>query len=136
MVFFKMEDILWAITQESRVLQELRKDIRGIWDDEAARELNSQYLNPHESEDSQMLDGLNQQQDALNLSKEKLESAETSLCQAEEISVDIVDVLESTEKEINNAYSYHDTYIQYHSEAKSIFPAVYKLINQANNACG
>ena len=71
-----MEDLLWSMTQESRVLQELRKDIQGIWEDESARELTSRYLDPHESEDQQMLAGLNQQKDTLDKSQDKLVSAE------------------------------------------------------------
>jgi hypothetical protein len=130
-----MEDLLWSMTQESRVLQELRKDIRGIWDDEAARELTSRYLDPHETEDQQMLAGLNQQKDALEQSKVKLESAETHARLAEEHAVVVADRLESAEQEEKSAHSYYDTFARYNSEARSTFPAVQALIDQANSAC-
>jgi septal ring factor EnvC (AmiA/AmiB activator) len=131
-----MEDLLWSMTQESRVLQDLRGEIRGIWDDEAARELTSRYLDPHESEDQQMLAGLNQQKDSLDKSQANLESAETYARQAEEHAEVVTERLKSTEQEVSSAYSYHDMFAHYNSEARSTFPAVLRLINQANSACG
>jgi len=131
-----MEDLLWSMTQESRVLQELRKDIRGIWNDDAAREINSRYLDPHETDDQQMLLGLNQQKETLDQSKSNLESTETYAHQVEDYAAMVVDNLNSTEQEVNTAYSYYDMYAHYHSEARSRFPIIHELINQANSACG
>jgi hypothetical protein len=131
-----MEDLLWSMAQESRVLQELRKGIRGIWDDEAARELTSRYLDPHESEDQQMLAGLNQQKNALDQSQAKLESAQNYSRQAEEHAEVVAERLKSTEQEMKTAYGYYDTFAHYNSEARATFPAVQRLINQANGACG
>ncbi len=131
-----MEELLWSMTQESRVLQELRKDIRGIWNDEAARELTNRYLDPHESEDQQMLATLHQQQDALAQSKHQLVSAENYARQAEEHAAVVADRLKSIEQEVTSAYSHHDMYAHYNSEALSKFPIVQNLISQADNACG
>jgi hypothetical protein len=131
-----MEDLLWSMTQESRVLQELRKDIGGIWQDEAARELTRRYLDPHESEDQQMLAGLNQQKDALDQSQAKLVSAENYGRQAEEYAALVAEDLKATEQELQSAYGNYDTFAQYNSEARSRFPRVQQLISQANNACG
>jgi hypothetical protein len=130
-----MEDLLWSMTQESRVLQELRKDIQGIWEDESARELTSRYLDPHESEDQQMLAGLNQQKDTLDKSQDKLVSAENHGRQAEEYAALVAEGLKSTEQELHSAYDNYDIYAQYNSEARSKFPAIKKLISQANSAC-
>ena len=41
-----MEDIVWKMQQRSRTLQDYRKDIRGLWQDEAAKTLNRRYLDP------------------------------------------------------------------------------------------
>lgn len=60
-----MEELLWSATQQSRTLQELRKNIQGVWQDEAARELAHRYLDPHESEDQRMLGLLNQEKETL-----------------------------------------------------------------------
>jgi hypothetical protein len=130
-----MEDLLWTMTQESRVLQELRKDIRGVWQDEAARELTSRYLDPHENEDQQMMVGLNQQKDALDQAQAKLISAENYARQAEEYAALVAEGLKSTEQELKSAYSNYDAYAHYNSEARSKFPTIQKLISQANSAC-
>lgn len=123
------------MTQESRVLQDLRKDIGGIWQDEASRELTSRYLDPHESEDEQMLAGLNQQKDSLDKSQAKIVSAENYGRQAEEHATLVADGLKSTEQDLQSTYGNYDTYAQYNSEAHSKFPAIKKLISQANSAC-
>jgi len=130
-----MEDLLWAMTQKSQVLRELRKDIRGVWQDEAARELTSRYLDPHESEDQQLLAGLNQQKDTLDQAQAKLVSAENYARRAEEYAALVAEGLKSTEQELQSVYSNYDTYAHYNSEARSKFPAIQKLISQANSAC-
>lgn len=130
-----MEELLWSTIQESRVLQELRKDIRGVWDDEAARDLTHRYLDPHQNEDQQMLAGLNQQKDALDQSQIKLESAETYARQAEEYAFSVAEELKSTEQETHTAYGNYDTYAHYNSEARSKFPDIQNLISQANKSC-
>lgn len=130
-----MEDSIWSMTQESRVLQELRKDIRGVWQDEAARELTSRYLDPHESEDQQMLAGLNQQKMNLDQSHIKLKAAEDLARQAEEYATLVSEGLKDTEQEFHAAYSNYDMYAKYNSEARSKFPDINRLISQADNAC-
>ncbi len=130
-----MEDMLWSMTQESRTLQDLRKDIRGIWQDEAARELNSRYLDPHETEDQQVLAGLNRQKDALDHAMAKLASAENAVRQTEEYGTSVAEGLKSTEQESQSAYENYNTNARYNSEARSKFPEVKRLIDQANCAC-
>ena len=50
-----MEEIIWFIQQCSRELQNFRSDIRSSWEDEASKELNSRYLNPHEDDNQEMI---------------------------------------------------------------------------------
>ena len=130
-----MDDILWSMTQQSRVLQELRKEIRGVWDDDAARELTSRYLDPHEGEDQQMLTGLNQQSEAITQSEAKLLSAEGHARQAEDHAAVVAESLKAAGQDVDSAYGNYDIYAQYNSEARSKFPIIRNLINQANNVC-
>lgn len=130
-----MEDLLWSLTQESRTLQELRQDIKGVWQDEAARELTSRYLDPHENEDQQMLVELKRQKDSLDQSRLNLVSAEGHARQAEENAALVAEGLKSTQEELRSAYANYDTYAQYNAESRSKFPLIQKLINQANSAC-
>jgi len=131
-----MEELLWSTTQQSRALQELRKDIQGVWQDEAARELTHRYLDPHESEDQRMLVDLNQQKDTLEQASAKLTLAEKYGQQAEELALQVNEGLQSTEQELKSAYGNYDTHIHYNAEARSKLPAIQNLINQANSACG
>lgn len=131
-----MEELLWSTAQQSRALQELRKDIQGVWQDEAARELTHRYLDPHESEDQRMLVGLNQQKETLEQASAKLTSAETYGQQAEDLSLQVNEGLQATEQELKSAYGNYDTHIHYNSEARSKLPTIQNLINQANSACG
>jgi hypothetical protein len=129
-----MEDLLWSMEQESRTLQELRKDIGGIWQDEASRELTSRYLDPHETEDQTMLAGLDHQKEALDNSEARLASAATHGRHAEEYSVLVMDGLKSTEQELQNSYGSYDQYVHYNSDARGKIPEIYALISQANTA--
>lgn len=130
-----MEDLLWSLTQESRTLQELRQDIKGVWQDEAARELTSRYLDPHENEDQRMLVALKHQEDSLEQSRLNLVSAERHGRQAEEKAALVTEGLESTQEELRSAYANYDAFAQCNAESRSKFPLIQKLIIQANSAC-
>ena len=130
-----MDDLLWSMTQQSRTLQELRKDIQGVWQDEAARELTYRYLDPHESEDQRMLASLNQHMETLEQASTRLASAEKYGQQAEGLALQVDEGLKSTEQELQSAYGNYDTYIHYNSESRSKLPTIQNLINQANSAC-
>lgn len=131
-----MDELLWSMTQQSRSLLDLRKNIQGIWQDEADRELTRRYLDPHESEDQRMLAGLNQQKETLEQASAKLASAEKYGQQAEDLALQVNEGLLATEQELKSAYGNYDTHIHYNSEARSKLPTIQNLINQANSACG
>jgi hypothetical protein len=131
-----MEDLLWLMSQQSRVLQELRKDCQVKWDDEAAREINNRYLDPHATEDEQMILALNQQETALDNLQVHLVSMETFSQQVEENAELFAEQLTTIERDINSSFKFNDTFAHYNSEAKSVFPNVQRLIDQANTICG
>lgn len=131
-----MEESIWSLSQQSRALQELRKDKRGIWNDQAARDINSRYLDPHEIDSQQMLAALEQQKNALDQADSKLDAAQTYARQADECATVVMDKLKFVEQDITNAFSIYDLYVKYDSDARSKFPRVYELISRANSACG
>ncbi|HKQ09099.1 MAG TPA: hypothetical protein VJ464_28510 [Blastocatellia bacterium] len=131
-----MEEALWSLAQQSRVLQDLRKDNRSVWNDEAAREINSRYLDPHEIDSQQMLAALGQQQNSLDLIDAKLKEAQADAQQADAYARVVIDKLKFVEQDITNAFSHYDLFVKYNSDARSKFPRVYELIHHANNACG
>jgi hypothetical protein len=131
-----MEEAIWSLSQQSRVLQDLRKDKRGVWNDEAAREINSRYLNPHEIDSQQMLAALEQQKRALDQTDARLGAAQADAQQADAYAMVVIDKLKFVEQDITNAFSLYDLFVQYNSDARSKLPRVYELIHYANNACG
>jgi len=130
-----MEDEIWYMKQQSRVLQEFRREIQGFWDDEAAREMNVRYLNPHEDDDTQMTTGLDGQQNALQEAQVKLTSASEHALRAEKLSVEVLEQLELAEQDVSIAYQFYEQYRDYHSHARSFLPEIEKLIAEANSVC-
>jgi len=130
-----MEEVLWSLSQQSRGLQNVRKDIGHVWDDEASREINSRYLNPHEQDDGRMQTAMNEQRELLNQAGRKLESTKELARQIEECAAMVAEKLRFAEHDMDNAYSNYDLYVQYNAEARSKFPLVQELISHANAAC-
>lgn len=131
-----LEEALWSLSQQSRALQNLRRDISHVWNDEAAREINSRYLNQHETDVSHLQTALNEQRELLQQAGQKLESTKEIAQQLEECAAVVTEKLLFAEQDMENAYSNYDLYIQYNSDARSKFPLVQELISHANAACG
>ncbi len=130
-----MEETLWLMKQHSRQLQDYRKDIRGTWDDEAAKELNSHYLNPHEEDNQDMLKSLQQQQQKLEKAATELIKANEQALEADRRSRQVQHFLELTRQDVNLAYQYYERSREYHAATQAEFPIIERLIKQANLAC-
>jgi hypothetical protein len=130
-----LEEALWSINQQSRVLQDLRRDIRVVWEDEAARELNGRYLNPHENDDLSMRAQMKEQVELVQQAHNQVRQAEEFGQQAEDFSKTVCERTQFARQDLDSAYSNYDLYVQYNSDARSKFPVIQRLINQANNAC-
>jgi hypothetical protein len=131
-----LEETLWLMSQQSRVLQDLRKDVGHVWDDEAAREINSRFLNLHEEDDVRMRSEMNEQRQLLERAGRELESAKEFAQQADECAAAVAEKLQFTEQDMDSAYSNFDLYVHYNAEANSKFPVVQELIRRANASCG
>lgn len=129
------EEALWSLSQQSRALQDLRRDIGLLWRDEAAREINSRYLNLHESDDSHLQTALNGQRELLQQAGEKLKATKVFAQQLEECAAVVAEKLLFAEQDMENAHSNYDLYIRYNSDARAKFPLVQELIDHANAAC-
>jgi hypothetical protein len=130
-----MEETLWSMSQRSRMLQELRNDIRRVWDDEAAHQINSRYLNPHEADNVRMTAGLNEQSELLKTAEQHLEFAKSLEWQIDECAAMVTEKLRFAEQDLDGSYSNYDRYVHYNAEACSRFPLVQQLIDRANLAC-
>jgi len=130
-----MHEALWSMSQRSRSLQELRKDIRNVWNDQAARDVNRRYLDPQEFEDDRMRTALGEQREFLEHAAQKLHSTTDLTLLIDECSAFITEKLKFAEQDMDNSYSDFDQYVHYNSEARSKFPLVLELIDHANAAC-
>jgi len=130
-----MHEALWSMSQRSRSLQDLRKDIRTVWNDEAARDVNDRYLDPQEFEDDRMKTALGEQRELLEHAAQTLDSTTDLTLLIDECSAFVTEKLQFAEQDMDNSYSDFDQYVHYNSEARSKFPLVLELIDHANAAC-
>jgi hypothetical protein len=121
--------------QQSRVLQEFRAEVRPLWDETAARELNVRYLDIHADEDVVMLQRFNDQAQAMSLALVHLGSANQSFVTAEALSQSVHDHLELSQQEVEVTFQNYEQYRQYVSMAQDLFREVARLINEANSIC-
>ena len=128
----QMEETLWYMEQQSRSLKDYRKNKQRQWDDQAARDINRRYLNPHEEDTQQMLQLLKQQQTLLKQADSQIESARDCRVKIEKLSEEIERLLQSTQQDIQRTYSDYHVYLDNHLEAKSLLPKIRELIHQAN----
>ena len=130
-----LDDAIWSIAQELRVLQDLRRDISVVWEDEAAREINSRYLNPHETDALSMRAELQEQSELLKQAEHKLQAARKFRQQADNLSKIVAERSQFARQDLDNAYSSYDVFVQYNADARSKLPTIQQLINRANSAC-
>lgn len=130
-----MEEILWKMQQRSRTLQDYRQDIRNVWDDEAAKIINSRYLNPHEEDDQQMLTFLERQKQSLEKAAAELVKAQDYALTSDSYSQQVSHFLAIEQQEVKQAYHSYNLSLEYHAATQSELPKIEQLIHQADHAC-
>ena len=130
-----MEDIVWKMQQRSRSVQDYRKDIRGLWQDEAAKTLNRRYLDPHEDDDQKMIEFLQKQVQGLEKTNKELVKAKDYALEAERYSQQVEHFLEREKQEVKQAYYSYDRSIEYYGLTQAELPNIHRLIQQANRSC-
>jgi hypothetical protein len=131
-----MEDDLWLLQQKYRALQEYRSEIRIVWDDSAAREINNRYLHSHETDAERMQIALIRQSITLQQVDEKLDNVARQVHLAEELSSEIAHNITTADEELRKVNVHLDLFAQYNSDALSAITSIHQLINNANEACG
>jgi len=130
-----MEDELWSMQQQSRVLQEFRAEIRPLWNDSVAREFDVRYLNAHESEDRDMVKAFTEQSASIDKVADHLERSNQLMTDIELLSQGVNVHLELCEQEIKASYQTHEQYRQFSSMAEDLFREVSSLVAEANTIC-
>jgi hypothetical protein len=129
------EDELWYLAQQSRVLQDFRLQIRTLWEDEAARDINMRYLSPHQDDNARMIESFQLQRQNLLYTEEKIALSEEHADEAEKYSTEVNLLIEYVDEDIHVAYQFNEQYKGHIAVANSLIPEVEELIESANCAC-
>lgn len=130
-----MDDELWYLQKQSQRLQEFRREIQAKWADEAARELNLRFLNPHETDSASLVGNLIQQDAGLSKAATKLNAAQALSLEIEKLSATVIKQLDYCKQDIAMFHQVHEQYREYHSGARALFPTIEELIDRANSIC-
>ena len=130
-----MEEILWKFARRNRDLSELRKDIKGIWHDDAARDINRKYLDPHESDAQEVQSALQKQYVYVAEASKFRHQALTAERRVSDLVDKMTRSLNATDKEMTLVYSSYEESRELHNRAKDILPKVDQLIQSANSSC-
>lgn len=126
-----MEEQLWYMQQQSRVLQEFRDSIQLMWDDEASRTINRAILNPHQEDDEAMVQGFVLQNQQLNESKLRREIAMQFSREAQELSAQIALLITQIDEDIEISIQFHQQYRSFYAESQGMLPEIDTLLETA-----
>lgn len=126
-----MEEELWYMQQQSRVLQEFRDSIRLLWDDEASRNINRGLLNPHQEDDEGMVQGFVYQLNNLNECNARRIVVLERAHEAFELSEQIAELIRQVDEDIEISIQFNQQYRQSHAESQGILPEVDQMLEQA-----
>jgi hypothetical protein len=127
-----MEEALWYMQQQSRVLQEFRANIRPMWDDEAARTINLRMLDPHQELDADMVAGFNNQRESILVCNQTRAAAMESAGAATECSEQIRTYFEQIDEDIEVSLQFEGQYRSFYAESSAMLPEVDQFLQQAN----
>ncbi len=127
-----MEEDLWYLQQQSRVLQEFRENIQLLWDDEASKTINYHFLNPHQEDDDQMIENFVMQDQHLSESETLRTQAQAQSDVARELSMKIRVLIERAQEDIERAIQYYQQYRNFLAQGKGLIPEIEELVHLAN----
>ncbi|PXY02542.1 hypothetical protein DF185_00155 [Marinifilum breve] len=95
---------LWDFGQNTRTLQESRQEIASGWEDNASRELNSRFFNPHENDSEKSIRFFHDQVDNVKQMENEFVIIETAVEEANKLSGEIDSSLQYSRADIKQAY--------------------------------
>jgi Mg2+ and Co2+ transporter CorA len=130
-----MEDELAFIRHQGRGVQEFRRNIQQVWNDQAARDISTRFLNPHEADAKRMVDEMQSQHQSLKEASAKLKLAAQHAQKAGHLSEKAAEYLRQAQRDVKTAYQYHEQYRHHHSAARELLPQIEDAISAADSAC-
>jgi hypothetical protein len=130
-----MEEELWIVGQQARVVADRRADLRAVWDDEAAREISGRYLAPHEEDDQTMRRAFNEQDGLLREAAHRSAAGLAFAAEAEGLSGQLAALFEGARQDEKSAYAHLETCARFVEDAREKMAAAAELLKRADNAC-
>ncbi len=130
-----MEEILWKFSRQNRDLRDLRKDIQRVWDDDAARDINRRYLDPHDADAQEMEASLRKQFIAISEAAALRRRAEEEARRATQFAENMVQSLRAVERELPLLFSSFEEATRLHGKGQDLIPIIDQLIQSANTPC-
>lgn len=114
-----MEDQIWLLKNASNKLEEMRQNIMPLWNDEASKTINRQFLDPHEHDNSNMVNSFSKQSELIDEAKtlhnecmdltgqiyEKTETIKENIILTKEELENTKELISRSESECDYAYS-------------------------------
>jgi len=113
----------------------MRKDISVVWDDAAARAINSKYLNPHQADAHEVQAALQKQYTYISEARKFRGQALEEAQRVDDSSHKAFLSLESTNREMSLVFSSHDEAKNLYARAQALFPQIDQRIQSANSTC-
>lgn len=122
----------WQLTRYAQELQDYRGMLIGQWDDNASRDINGQYLNPHAEDEAVMRGLLEKKQLTIGQLCEKLDTIEQVNNQIKALSEEIHKLLIHCEEDLRKAVTNYDFSLNRKNDAEVKIPQTIALLNTAN----
>jgi cobyrinic acid a,c-diamide synthase len=126
-----LQEALWYLQQQSRHLQDYRLDIRGIWADDAATEIDRRYLNIHTQDSSESARSLGSQLASIVDADVEFDLANRAGMKATQLSQQIDRLLQLARADINRSRAEYYIYQERDLAANNAIYEIQSLIAQA-----
>jgi hypothetical protein len=129
--YFK-DTSFWRLNQYSNELRNYRQDLSGQWDDNAASEIQHQYLNPHDEDETAMRGWLEKQYqtiEQLSLNLDKVEIVNNNILS---ISEEIRTLTSDSAEDLRKAVTNFDFSSNRKNDAETKIPIIISLLSSAN----
>jgi hypothetical protein len=129
--YFK-DTSFWQLNQYSNELKNYRQDLSGQWDDNAASEIQHQYLNPHEEDEIAMRGWFEKQYQTIQQLTLNLDQVETVNINILSISEEIRILTSDSEEDLRKAVTNFDFSSNRKNDAETKIPTITSLLSSAN----
>lgn len=130
-----MKDELWGFGKRTESLQTFLTEIRGVWRDEAAREVHTKFLVPQKDHAENAQSKFGNQEEALHQASTLCSNAGEKTRELERLHQAVEKAMQATEQEMKEAHQHRENALGVRDEARTLCEQVKQTIDKANNAC-